>query len=177
VSGAVAVEKRKYDGTVSARVDGELLPTTNGAIGWLVRAGAARSHPTKGTVEQVPADEVWVARPGEWWVLCAKVGGDRTIDEYVLHAATPFEAPAGGDIAWVDLDLDFEVHGQRSALEDETQFHEHARAMAYPDDVVVGAWSGISALAPCFTTGAWPFDGSLGALVTTDDQDATRRPV
>jgi hypothetical protein len=45
------------------------------------------------------------------------------------------------------------------ALYDEAQFHAHARTMSYPDDVVRGAWSGISRIAPRYTTGEWPFDG------------------
>jgi hypothetical protein len=165
VSLALRVEKRKWDGSVSTVNAAERLPSTHGAVAWFVPAGASRPHPSKGTVGEVAADEVWAAVPGQWWVLCARIGPDRTVDEYVLHAAAPFEAPVEDDITWVDLDLDFEVHGERSAVEDETQFHEHARAMAYPDDVIVGAWSGISALAPRFTTGDWPFDGSLAALI------------
>jgi hypothetical protein len=165
VTTAVRVEKRKWDGSVSAVDVAERLPSTHGAVAWYVPAGASRPHPSKGTVDEVAADEVWAAVPGEWWVLCARIGPDRTVDGYVLHAAAPF-APAGDDtIEWIDLDLDFEVHGEESAVEDETQFHEHARAMAYPEDVIVGAWSGISQIAPRFTTGAWPFDGSLAALI------------
>jgi hypothetical protein len=165
VTVALRVEKRKWDGSVSAVDTAELLPSTHGAVAWYVPAGAPRPHPAKGTVDEVPADEVWAAVPGQWWVLCARIGSDRTVEEYVLHAAAPFQAPAGGDIGWIDLDLDFEVHGEESAVEDETQFHEHARTMAYPEDVIVGAWSGISQIAPRFTTGAWPFDGSLAALI------------
>jgi hypothetical protein len=165
VTAALRVEKRKWDGSVSSVVAAELLPPTHGAVAWLVRAGAERPHPSKGTVDEVPADEVWAAIPGQWWVLCARFGPDRTIDEYVLHAAAPFQAPTDDVIGWIDLDLDFEVHGEQSALEDETQFHEHAREMAYPDDVIVGAWAGISEIAPRFTTGEWPFDGSLAFLV------------
>ena len=62
---------------------------------------------------------------------------------------------------WVDLDLDFEVTGDEVALKDEAQFHEHARTMCYPDDVVRGAWSGISTIAARYTNGDWPFDGSM----------------
>jgi hypothetical protein len=166
VTAALRVEKRKWDGSVSSVDAAELLPPTHGAAAWLVRAGAERSHPKKGTVDEVvAADEVWVAIPGEWWVLCGRLGPDRTIGEYVLHAAAPFEPPVDDTISWIDLDLDFQVHGEQSALEDETQFHEHARAMAYPDDVIVGAWAGISGIAPRFTTGEWPFDGSLASLL------------
>ena len=33
--------------------------------------------------------------------------------------------------------------------------------MNYPDQVVRGAWSGISTIAACYTNGDWPFDGSM----------------
>jgi hypothetical protein len=165
VSAALRVEKRKWDGSVSSAVGAEPLPPTHGAVAWLVRAGAERAHPAKGTVDEVSADEVWTAVPGQWWVLCARIGPDGTVEEYVLHAAAPFEPPTDEVLAWIDLDLDFEVHGDQVALEDETQFHERARTMAYPDDVIVGAWTGISQIAPRFTTGDWPFDGSLPSLL------------
>ena len=54
---------------------------------------------------------------------------------------------AEGRIQWIDLDLDFEVRGDDLSLEDEAQFHDHARSMSYPDEVVRGAWSGISGIA------------------------------
>ena len=47
--------------------------------------------------------------------------------------------------------------------------------MSYPDDVVRGAWSGISALAPRYTTGEWPFDGWMGAVSRCRGRRATRR--
>ena len=68
-------------------------------------------------------------------------------------------------ILWVDLDLDFEVTADHVEIDDEAEFHEHARTMGYPDEVVRGAWSGISTIAPRYTNGDWPFDGSLQDLV------------
>ena len=89
--------------------------------------------------------ELWVAVPGEWWVLCGYVDADQTLNGYKVHASAPFEAPRTADeIVWVDLDLDFEVTGDGLALLDEDEFHAHARTMAYPKDVVRGAWSGIA---------------------------------
>jgi hypothetical protein len=38
--------------------------------------------------------------------------------------------------------------------------------MGYPDHVVRGAWSGISTIAAQYTTGEWPFDGSMQQLVS-----------
>lgn len=58
----------------------------------------------------VACDELWVAVPGEWWVLCGYTDAARSLIGYKVHAAAPFEAPASGEeILWVDLDLDFEI--------------------------------------------------------------------
>ena len=107
----------------------------------------------------VDADEIWVAVPGEWWVLCGHSGPDRSITAFVLHAAAPFEPPGPDGIVWIDLDLDYKMSGDDVDLVDEAEFHGHARTMSYPDDVVRGAWSGISGIAPRYTTREWPFDG------------------
>jgi protein associated with RNAse G/E len=155
---AIRVEKRKWDGSVSA-IERARLVSTDGTVVWVVPAGSERQHPRTGVVERTAQDEVWAAVPSEWWVLCARVGPDRSVTDYVLHAAAPFEVPAPGVLRWIDLDLDFEVHGSTLAVEDETQFHDHARTMAYPTDVVRGAWSAISEIAARYTTGQWPFDG------------------
>jgi hypothetical protein len=38
--------------------------------------------------------------------------------------------------------------------------------MGYTDHVVRGAWSGISTIAAQYTTGEWPFDGSMQQSVS-----------
>jgi hypothetical protein len=156
------VVKRKWDGTVSAEVTAFVLAVPGDIAVWLVRAGSRRDHPALGTAELVHDDELWVAVPGEWWVLCGFTDAAGTLTGFKVHAAVPFELPRRSDeIVWVDLDLDFEVAGDEVALQDEAQFHEHARTMGYPDDVVRGAWSGISTIAARYTNGDWPFDGSM----------------
>ena len=95
-------------------------------------------------------------------------GRARSLTGYKVHASAPFEAPRREDeILWVDLDLDFEVTADHVEIDDEAEFHEHARTMGYPDEVVRGAWSGISTIAARYTNGDWPFDGSLQDLVDT----------
>jgi protein associated with RNAse G/E len=95
-------------------------------------------------------------------VLCGYLDPTRTLDGYKVHASAPFEAPSRDEeVVWVDLDLDFEVAGDVVSLEDEAQFHDHAGTMGYPDEVVRGAWSGISTIAARYTNGDWPFDGSM----------------
>jgi protein associated with RNAse G/E len=151
------VEKRKWDGRVSTVDHGRIVDAPRGAVAWIVPAGTTREK--HGQVQVVDDDEVWVAVPGEWWVLCGRSAADGSIARYVLNAAAPFEPPGPEGISWIDLDLDYEVSGDNIALVDEAEFHAHAQTMDYPDDVVRGAWSGISNIAPRYTTGEWPFDG------------------
>ena len=156
------VVKCKWDGTVSAVDTAHPLMTPGNNSAWIVRAGSRRERPASGASEVVGSDELWLAVPDEWWVLCAYSDASGFINGYKVHAAAPFEAPRRAEeIQWVDLDLDFEVTGDDVALEDESQFHEHARTMGYPDHIVRGAWSGISTIAARYTNGDWPFDGSM----------------
>jgi hypothetical protein len=114
-----------------------------------LHGGSERQRPYADRVEVLSGDEIWAAAPGGWWVLCGYVDAYR-VKGYKVHAAAPFQPlDTDDEIAWVDLDLDldFEVIGDEVALEDETQFHEHAQTMGYPDEVVRGAWSGISWIA------------------------------
>lgn len=154
--------KRKWDGTVSAVDSAFPLVGPGDRSAWLVLAGSARERPASGAIELVGSDELWVAVPGEWWVLCGYTDAARSLNGYKVHASAPFEAPrSDAEIVWVDLDLDFEITGEEVELRDEAQFHEHARTMGYPDHIVRGAWSGISTVAARYTTADWPFDGSL----------------
>jgi uncharacterized protein len=159
---SVSVVKRKWDGSVSTHDTAHALDVPGETSAWFILAGSTRERPASGAVELVAADELWVAVPGEWWVLCGYIDAAGSLDRYKVHAAAPFEAPSSDrEILWVDLDLDFEITGDEVALQDEAQFHDHARTMSYPDHVVRGAWSGISTIAACYTNGDWPFDGSM----------------
>jgi len=125
----VRVVKRKWDGTVSAMDTASRLAVPGEAAVWFALAGTRRERPASGAIEVVKRDELWVAVPGEWWVLCGYGDETRSLTGYMVHAAA--------------------------------QFHDHAHTMGYPDDVVRGAWSGISMIAARFTNGEWPFDGAM----------------
>lgn len=159
---SVRVVKRKWDGTVSAVDTAHSLAVPGDISAWFVLAGSRRERPGSDAVEVVGCDELWVAVPGEWWVLCGYTDAARSLIGYKIHATAPFEAPRSPDeILWIDLDLDFEITGDDVALQDEAQFHDHAQSMGYPHHIVQGAWSGISTIAAGYTNGDWPFDGSL----------------
>lgn len=160
------VVKRKWDRSVSAVDTARAMPTRDARSVWVVPAGPNRKRPGLDAVEQIDTAELWVAVPGEWWVLCGYTDADGALSHYKVHATAPFETPTSDDeIEWIDLDLDFEITGDEVTLQDEAQFHAHARTMDYPSEVVRGAWSGISTIAARYTNGEWPFDGSLHELL------------
>ena len=158
---SVHAVKRKWDGTVSTVDTASRLVVPADCSAWFVHAGTHRERPGSGAIEVVGRDELWFAAPGEWWVLCGYTDDARSLEGYTVHASAPFETPSSDDeIIWVDLDLDFEITADEVALQDEA-FHEHARTMDYPDELVRGAWAGISTIAARYTNGKWPFDGSM----------------
>jgi hypothetical protein len=160
----VRVVKRKWDGSTSAVDAAVPLSGVAGCTAWLVPAGSRRERVAAHRVEVVGRQELWLAVPGEWWVLCGYTDGAGSLTGYKVHASAPFEAPQDDhEISWIDLDLDFEVTGNDVALRDEAEFHDHARAMGYPDQIVRGAWAGIATIAARYTNGDWPFDGSMQA--------------
>ncbi|GAB7005043.1 hypothetical protein JCM18899A_25160 [Nocardioides sp. AN3] len=164
---AVRVVKSKWDGTVSAVSSACSVGVANDIWAWLVPAGSRRERPGTGRIEVVGTDELWVAVPGEWWVLCAYADAAGSLIGYMGHASAPFEPPRDdAEIGWIDLDLDFEVAGDVGSVRDEAEFHGHARTMAYPAHVVHGAWVGVATIAARFTNGDWPFDGSLDELAS-----------
>ena len=162
---SVRVVKRKWDQTIAAVDTAYRLSVPGDTSAWLVPTGSRRERPRRNTIEVIGDAELWVAVPGEWWILCCYLEAPRSLIGYKIHASAPFEPPSADEISWVDLDLDFEITGDQLALLDEEEFHTHAGSMAYPDDIVRGAWWGIATIAARYTNGEWPFDGSLEAWV------------
>src|SRR5262245_60939710 len=115
----VRVVKRKWDGSVSAIDTARLLAVPGDMSAWFVRAGSRRERPRSRAPEVVIYDELWIAVPGEWWVLCGYTDAG-SFNGYKVHATAPFEAPLSADeIGWIDLDLDFEITGDVLDLQDE----------------------------------------------------------
>ena len=75
----VRVVKLKWDRTVSAIDTAHLLSVPGDSSAWLVPAGSRRERPSRGAVDIVGGDELWVATPGEWWVLCGYLDANRLL--------------------------------------------------------------------------------------------------
>ena len=159
----IAVEKRKWDGSVSAREQAMLLETERCLV-WRVTAGTRRERPARGVTEEVGQDELWLSPTDVPVVLCSYLAADGTVERYELHAACERTVMDGDLVSWIDLDLDVILEDGTVKLLDEAAFMEHADAMHYPEHVVRAAWSGIADVTPRFVNREWPFDGFLDAL-------------
>jgi hypothetical protein len=178
VAGArIAIEKRKWDGTISARSAGWLLEDLDGARCWLVPAGTAEERPGLGRVEHPAADTICVAA-GAWWIVSVKLGPGGEIGPYRVDAGLSPGRPYEGVLRWVDLDLDLILDGGDVELRDHADFRKRARTMAYPPEVREGAWAGIRDAVVRHAAGEWPFDGSLGERLASSTRELLgREPV
>ena len=175
--GRVAIEKRKWDGTISSRSSGWLLEDLDGRRCWLVPAGTADERPRLGRVEHPAADTIAVAA-GAWWIVSVKLGRDGEPGPYRVDAGLSPGRPYEGVLRWVDLDLDLILDGSDVELRDHADFRRRARTMAYPPEVREGAWAGIRDAVVRHAAGEWPFDGSLGERLASSTRELLgREPV
>ena len=173
----IAIEKRKWDGTIAARSSGWLLDDLDRARCWLVPAGTAEERPRLGRLEHSTADTILVAA-GTWWIVSVRLGADGEPGPYRVDAGLSPGRPYEGVLRWVDLDLDLVLDGGDVELRDREDFRRRARTMAYPPEVREGAWRGIHDAACRHGTGMWPFDGSLGARLASSTRELLgREPV
>lgn len=156
---AIRVEKRKWDGTVSARTPAVLLAGGEAPI-WRVAPGARRERPRRGTAEPVRLEEVSVAGGAAWWIATARIAGGRVL-AYHVDAALPARLGADGVLRFCDLDLDLVADVSGVRVRDADVLARRAGEMGYPDAVVRGAWAGLADARHRLAAGAWPFDGSL----------------
>ncbi len=136
MSRTIRVEKAKYDGTVQAAWESELLDHTGDLLRSVVPGGRpvyvldrsrwVKSGETTCAVELYFADRwynVWHVR-------------DDTMELWYCNVAMPAEFD-GETLRWVDLDIDIRCYrdGAPEVL-DEDEFEQHRVELGYPDEVV-----------------------------------------
>lgn len=155
----VVVEKRKWDGSVSARWPARLWREGD-RTHWWTPAGTRRAHVRRGEDEVTRQDE-HTASEGRGWITTAVLGADGAVARYAVDATVGGEREADGVFAFVDLDLDLEIAGGRLEVRDLAEFAERRRTMGYPDAVMRAALRSLDAARALHDAGDWPFDGSL----------------
>jgi hypothetical protein len=103
----ILVEKRKWDGSVSAREEALLHETDTRCSAWRVSSGTRRERPARGGSERVEQDELWLSLNVVPVVLCSYVTKENTLERHELHAACEAIVTEGDHLlSWIDLDLD-----------------------------------------------------------------------
>lgn len=161
----ITIEKRKWDGSLSARWTARFTRDGPRAIWWTPR-GTRREHPRRGDdqSEITPYDEV-SATTGAGWLVTAVLGPGRRTIRYEVDATAGDERESGDVFAFVDLDLDLELAVGTTVVTDLIQFAERRSEMGYPPGLLTAATAALDAALKLHREGEWPFDGSLGEAV------------
>lgn len=158
----VTVEKRKWDGSVSARWDARLMERRPGR--WVLEtpAGTLRARPRAGGARVLPHREVTVGSGGPWLVTFAYDAAGRLVAARA-DAVLPPAWAGPGLVTFTDLDLDLEIDvgTGASTVRDEEDLARNGAAMAYPAAVVASAWEGIREVRERLERGRWPFTAPL----------------
>jgi len=156
----VVVEKRKWDGTVSARWAARVVSREASVWCWRTDIGTIRERPRLDALEVVTQEELSVAGQG-WWVLTAFLDADGRIERMKVDAATPVTAETDRLLWFVDLDLDLQIEGSSVIVRDEDVLVRRAREMGYPPEVCGRARAALEDVAARWATRRWPFDAAL----------------
>lgn len=155
----VVVEKRKWDGSVSARWAARLWEE-GGRTQWWTPAGTLRARVRSGVKEVTTLPER-TATDGRGWIATAVLAQDGAVARYEVDATVGGEREVDGVFAFVDLDLDLEFADGRLEVQDLAEFAARKRTMGYPDAVMRGALRSLDEARALHAAGRWPFDGSL----------------
>jgi hypothetical protein len=155
----VVIEKRKWDGSVSARWEADLR-REDGRVVIVTPPGTRRERPRTGEVERTRCLEV-SGSAGAGWIVTAVIDADGVVVRYEVDATVGDETPQGGVFAFVDIDLDLEIGDGTPEVEDLAEFAERRRTMGYPPGLLTHATAALDDALARWRAGAWPFDGSL----------------
>jgi hypothetical protein len=153
------VEKRKWDGSVSARWiarfrrDGRRLT-------WWTPAGTPRTHPRSDRQETTTHLEV-SATCGDGWIATAILDADGRLIRYKVDATAGAEAELDGVLAFIDLDLDLGIEDGEVGVTDLIEFARRAEEMGYPPGTLSAVVTALDKALQRHRLGDWPFDGSL----------------
>ena len=142
----VIIEKRKWDGSVSARWTA-LFHRDGARMAWRTPTGTIRSHPRTGRQETTEHLEV-SATCGDGWIVTAVLDADGRLLRYEV-------------LAFIDLDLDLVISDHTAVVTDLIEFAERREEMGYPPGMLSAVVVALDKALRRHRRGDWPFDGSL----------------
>ena len=155
----VIIEKRKWDGSVSARWTA-LFHRDGARMAWRTPTGTIRSHPRTGRQETTEHLEV-SATCGDGWIVTAVLDADGRLLRYEVDATAGDEAERDGILAFIDLDLDLVISDHTAVVTDLIEFAERREEMGYPPGMLSAVVVALDKALRRHRRGDWPFDGSL----------------
>jgi len=158
----VVIEKRKWDGSVSARW-AALFARDGERMTWITPAGTIRRRPRRGGDDTTALLEV-SATNGTGWIVTAVLDAEGRLSRYDVDATDGGEAERDGVLAFIDLDLDLRLTDVGPAVEDLIEFALRREEMGYPPGLLSRAVLALDDALTRHWHGAWPFDGSLVEL-------------
>ena len=168
------IEKRKWDGSVSARWPA-LLARDGERITWITPAGTIRRRPRRGGDETTRRLEVSATRGGGW-IATAIIDADGRLSHYHVDATRGGEAQRDGVLAFIDLDIDLRLGDGGPAVADLIEFAARRQEMAYPPGLLSQAVIALDDALNRHWRGEWPFDGSLVRLGAEDPPGGGEAP-
>lgn len=153
----VRILSTKYDGSRHYDYRGRLVDEVPGLLRVVIEAGTPfvsyrAESAMRSSMTQLFFTDHWfnvfhnhrpIGRQG--MLSYANVGTPVRLDDDTLH--------------WVDLDLDvLQTQGRGLYVDDEDEFEEHQRRMAYPDEVIRRALEAKDQLLDLAREGGFPFD-------------------
>lgn len=156
---SLIIEKRKWDGSVSARWTATAVRDGDRLV-WTTPAGTTRERPRRGGIDVTRRREV-SATLGTGWIVTAVLDGDGTPIRYEVDATVGDEREAAGVLVFIDLDLDLVIDATGTVLKDVSDFVRRQVEMSYPPDLLRRAVTALEEARALHVAGLWPFDGSL----------------
>jgi len=153
------IEKRKWDGSVSARWTA-LFQRDGARLTWRTPIGTSRSHPRTGEQETTEHLEV-SATCSDGWIVTAILDADGRLLRYEVDATAGDEAERDGILAFIDLELDLVIRDQTAVVTDLIEFAERREEMGYPPGMLSAVVVALDGALRRHRRGDWPFDGSL----------------
>ena len=166
----VTIEKRKWDGSVSARWTAQF--SRDGArLTWRTPIGTERDHPRTKRRETTGLLEV-SATCGKGWIATARFDSKGRLLGYEVDATAGDESERDGVLVFVDLDLDLDISGDTAVVKDLIEFAQRREEMDYPPGLLSRAVVALDDALTRHRNGQWPFDGSL---LDASSENARRR--
>jgi protein associated with RNAse G/E len=158
---AIAITSCKYDGSLRDEYQAFLYTEDDERLVVYVPAGTLSYDHRRQARSNAPDGVLEIYFKTRWysvWHICEQTSN---INQMYIHLSMPATVTAKG-IEWIDLDLDYRVHLDRSLERlDEDEYRAHTVGMGYPANVQAQVQAACVEIEAAFHAGADPFNHAV----------------